>query len=154
VNECTSIVFTLLIYHRLACFAVASEKPTSTNFCTWNIVFFRQLRLYSHPPLQSALYQAQHSLRSWWIQTSNRREVTWTSKCSRCLQAWVIFISFPPNRGYVVCATNMHPVNQKLVEGFLLLLHDLTRGTSEAHLLLCGFLINIAHIHMWRQINH
>jgi len=35
-------------------------------------------------------------------------------------------------------------VNQKLVEGFLLRLHDLSRGTSEALLLLCGFLIDTA----------
>ena len=39
----------------------------------------------------------------------------------------------------------MSPVNQKLVEGFLLRLHDLSRGTSEAHLLLCEFLIDTAH---------
>jgi len=37
------------------------------------------------------------------------------------------------------------PVNQKLVEGFLLRLHDLTRGTNEALLLLCGYSIDTAH---------
>jgi len=36
------------------------------------------------------------------------------------------------------------PANQKLVEGFLLRLHDLSRETSEALLLLCEFLINTA----------
>jgi len=36
------------------------------------------------------------------------------------------------------------PANQKLVEGFLLRLHDLSRETSKALLLLCGFLINTA----------
>jgi len=43
-----------------------------------------------------------------------------------------------------VRAEYVSPVNQKLVEGFLLRLHDLSRGTSEALLLLCGFLINTA----------
>jgi len=37
------------------------------------------------------------------------------------------------------------PVNQKLVEGFLLQLHDLSRGTNEALLLLCGYSIDTAH---------
>lgn len=36
-------------------------------------------------------------------------------------------------------------VNQTLVEGFLLELHDLSRETSEAHLLLCEFFIYTAH---------
>jgi len=44
-----------------------------------------------------------------------------------------------------VHAEYVSPVNQKLVEGFLLRLHDLSRGTSEALLLLCGFLIDTAH---------
>jgi len=93
----------------------------------------------------SALYQVQYCLSSWWIQTSNRREVTWTclkcpNKCSRCWEAWVIFINFPPKSWLCsVHAEYVSPVNQKLVEGFLLRLHDLSRGTSEALLLLCGF---------------
>jgi len=44
-----------------------------------------------------------------------------------------------------VRAEYVSPVNQKLVKGFLLRLHDLSRGTSEAHLLLCEFLIDTAH---------
>ena len=43
-----------------------------------------------------------------------------------------------------VRAEYLSPVNQTLVEGFLLRLHDLSRGTSEALLLLCGFLIDTA----------
>jgi len=43
-----------------------------------------------------------------------------------------------------VIAEYMTPVNQKLVEGFLFRLHDLSRETSEALLLLCGFLIDTA----------
>jgi len=52
-------------------------------------------------------------------------------------------------------------VNQKLVEGFLLRLHGLTRGTSEAHLFLCAFLIGTAHresvpavsLHKWAKLS-
>jgi len=59
------------------------------------------------------------------------------------------------NHGCVVCATNMQVhVNQKLMEGFLFRLHDLSRRASEARLLLCGFVIDTAHIQMRRQINH
>jgi len=43
-----------------------------------------------------------------------------------------------------VHAEYVSPVNQTLVEGFLFQLHDLSRGTSEALLLLCGFLIDTA----------
>ena len=98
----------------------------------------------------SALYQVQYCLSSWWIQTSNRREVTWTclkcpNKCSRCWEAWVIFINFPPKSWLCsVHAEYVSPVNQKLVERFVFRLHDLSRGTSEAILLLCGFLIDTA----------
>jgi len=54
-----------------------------------------------------------------------------------------------------VCEEYASPVNQKLMEGFLLRLHDFSRGASEAHLLLCGFVMdNTAHIQMRRQINH
>ena len=40
------------------------------------------------------------------------------------------------------------------MEGFLLRLHDLSRGASEAHLRLCGFVTDTAHIQMRRQIDH
>ena len=39
----------------------------------------------------------------------------------------------------------VNPGNQTSVEGFLLQLPDLSRGTIEAHLLLCGFLIDTTH---------
>ena len=42
---------------------------------------------------------------------------------------------------YNVRAKYVSPVDQKLVEGFLLWLHDLSRGTSKALLLLCEFFI-------------
>jgi len=46
---------------------------------------------------------------------------------------------------FSVHAEYVSPLNQKLMEGFLLQLHDLSRGTSEALLMLCGFLIVTAH---------
>jgi len=43
-----------------------------------------------------------------------------------------------------VRAEYVSSVNQKLVEGFFLRLHDLSKGNSEALLLLYGFLIDTA----------
>jgi len=128
------------------------KTPTSIKFCSWDIVFATATPSFTST-FASALYQVQYCVRSWWIQTSNRIEVTWTcvkcpTKCSRCWEAWVTFISFPPNHGCVVCKymyEYVRAVNQKLVGGFLLRLHDLSRGTREALLLLCGFLIAIAY---------
>ena len=37
------------------------------------------------------------------------------------------------------------PVNQRLVGGFLLRLHDSSRGTNGVHSLLCGILIDTKH---------
>jgi len=86
-------------------------QQTFTEFCTWDIVFATTAPSFTST-FASTLYQVQYCLRSWWIQTSNRREVTWTcvrcpTKYNRCWEVWVIFISFPPNHGYVVWLPNI-----------------------------------------------
>jgi len=85
-------------------------NPTSTEFCTWNIVFATTTPSFTST-FASALNQVQYCLKSWWLQTSNRKEVTCVKspiKCSRCWEAWVIFTSFPPNHDCVVCTPNMY----------------------------------------------
>ena len=99
------------------------------------ILFLWQLHLHSHPLLH--LHFIRYSIASGAGGFKLRTGEKW-------LEPWLCS----------VCDEYASPVNQKLMESFLLRLHDLSRGASEAHLLLCGFVIDKAHIQMRRQINH
>jgi len=121
------------------------------------ILFLQQLHLPSHPHLHPHFIRCstasggggfKHRTGEKWLEHASN--VQPNAAGARCWEAWVIFISFPPNHGCVVCMfmyEYVSPVNQKLVEGFLLWLHDLSRGnrTSKALLLLCEFLIDTAY---------
>jgi len=113
------------------------------------ILFLRQLHLPSHPLLHPHFIRCstapgaggfKHRTGEKWLEPASNVQPNATDTClgdfhQLSSKSWL----------YSVRAEYVSPVNQKLVEGFLLRLHDLSRETSEALLLLYGFLIDTAH---------
>ena len=113
------------------------------------IWFLRQLHLPSHPLLHPHFIRCstasgaggfKHPTGEKWLEPASNVQPNATDAgkygCFHQLssKSWLCSVR----------AEYLSPVNQTLVEGFLLRLHDLSRGTSEALLLLCGFLIDTA----------
>ena len=91
------------------------------------ILFMWQLHLRSHPLLH--LHFIRYSTASGAGGFKHRTREKW-------LEPWLCS----------VCDEYASPVNQKLMEGFLFRLHDLSRGASEAH---CVDLWSIQHTYRW-----
>lgn len=114
------------------------------------ILFFRQLHLPSHPLLHPHFIRC--IIASGAGGFKHRTGEKWLEPASMSNQMQQVLGGVDDFRQLSskswLC--NVHgvyvsPVNQKLVKGFLLRLHDLSRGTNEALLLLCGYSIDTAH---------